>query len=118
MTRRAATPSKMTITLLSIITAVAVAEAAVIRRTRRKLERMQKALGEALSFETDFAASAQSKAYVEHRNDPVPHFAVFRKGISRRIDILRVAYAPSDPDDREYKLIWAQERADMLNEKP
>ena len=116
MTRRATTPSKMTITLLSIITAVAVAEAAVIRRTRRRLERMQKALDEALSFETDFAASAQSKAYVEHRDDPVPHFAVFRKGISRRI--LRVAYAPADPDDREYKLIWAQERADMLNEKP
>ncbi|MBD5223882.1 MAG: hypothetical protein HDS71_07545 [Bacteroidales bacterium] len=58
------------------------------------------------------------KTYMEERTEPRPHFAVYRKGLTRKIDLLWIGYKANDPDDREYKRIFAQERVDALNEMP
>ncbi|MBD5302299.1 MAG: hypothetical protein HDS16_04800 [Bacteroides sp.] len=58
------------------------------------------------------------RTYMEERFGPVPHFAVYRKGLTGKIDLLQIDYNVYDPDDREYKRIFAQERVDALNEKP
>lgn len=62
--------------------------------------------------------SLMHKVEVEERTEPIPHFAVYRKGLTEKHDIIRVGYDPSDPDDREYKRIHAEEVAEILNEKP
>lgn len=66
----------------------------------------------------DYDLSIMHKAEVEERTEPIPHFAVYRKGLAEKHDIIRVGYDPSDPDDREYKRIHAEEVAEILNEKP
>lgn len=62
--------------------------------------------------------SIMRKAEVEERTELIPHFAVYRKGLTEKHDIIRVGYDPKDPDDREYKRIHAEEIAETLNEKP
>lgn len=66
----------------------------------------------------DHDLSIMRKAEVEERTEPIPHFAVYRKGLTEKHDIIRVGYDPKDPDDREYKRIHAEEVAEILNEKP
>lgn len=66
----------------------------------------------------DYDLSIMHKAEVEERTGLIPYFAVYRKGLTEKHDIIRVGYDPTDPDDREYKRIHAEEVAEMLNEKP
>lgn len=66
----------------------------------------------------DYDLSIMHKAEVEERTELIPHFAVYRKGLTEKHDIIRVGYDPTDPDDRDYKRIHAEEVAEMLNEKP
>lgn len=93
------------------------------RRLIKKLIDASKGLSEiaadAVMFRTAHDLSQLSKAEVEERTDGIlPYFAVYRKGLGEKIDVLRIAYNPNDPDDKEYRRIFAQERADMLNEMP
>lgn len=66
----------------------------------------------------DVQQLSNKETFMEERTEPVPHFAVFRKGLTGKIDLLHIGYKADDPDDREYKRIFAQERVDALNEKP
>ena len=61
---------------------------------------------------------SNTETFMEERTEPIPHFAVYRKGLTGKIDLLHIGYKADDPDDREYKRIFAQERVDALNEKP
>lgn len=93
----------------------------LIRRLRRAEKNLQKAeavIAEELSLRSEIIMSRMSQAHVEERTEPLPHFAVYRMGISEKIDVLYVGFNPNDPDDKEYKRIFAEERAEMLNEKP
>lgn len=110
-----------------LMTAAAVTALIVNARQRRLIEelldkskRLSELAADAVMFRTSHDLSRFSKAEIEERaNDGIlPYFAVYREGLGEKIDVLRIAYNPEDPDDREYRRIFAQERADMLNEKP
>lgn len=58
------------------------------------------------------------KAEVEERFTPIPHFAVYREGLTKKHAVVCVGYDSKDPDDRDYKRIHAEEVAEKLNEKP
>ncbi len=45
-------------------------------------------------------------------------YLVFRKGRNDIIPLLRIDYDRNDPEDKEYKRIFAEERVESLNEKP
>lgn len=66
----------------------------------------------------DLQQLPNTETFMEERTKPIPHFAVYRKGLTGKIDLLHIGYKADDPDDREYKRIFAQERVDALNEKP
>lgn len=63
--------------------------------------------------------SRMSETLVEERPDaPAPCFAVYREARGIKFDVVQLCYDPTDPDDREYKRVHAEEVAEMLNEKP
>ncbi len=66
----------------------------------------------------DQELSLVCKAEVEERFTPIPHFAVYRKGVIKKHDVAHIGYRLNDPDDRDYKRIHAEEVAEKLNEKP
>lgn len=66
----------------------------------------------------DLQQLPNTETFMEERTEPIPHFAIYRKGLTGKIDLLRIGYKADDPDDREYKRIFAEERVDALNEKP
>lgn len=94
-----------------------------------KLNKKNKALEDALEATSsalaglapcvaDFGTLSNTETFMEERSEPIPHFAVYRKGLTEKIDLLHIGYNVNNPDDREYKRIFAQERVDALNEKP
>lgn len=96
-----------------------------LNKTSETLEATDKAvkaslclIGNLSNDRIDKELSFMHKAEVEERTEPIPYFAVYRKGLTEKHDIIRVGYDPSDPDDREYKRIHAEEVAETLNEKP
>lgn len=102
-----------------LMTLAAVAGAVVIHRQRKHIREMSVNYTKAGMFRTAYELSRMSEARVEERTDgPLSYFAVCRDGLGEKIDVLCVAYDPDDPDDREYKRVFAEERAEMLNEKP
>ena len=66
----------------------------------------------------DLQQLSNKETFMEERAEPIPHFAIYRKGLTGKIDLLQIGYNADVPDDREYKRIFAQERVDALNEKP
>lgn len=110
-------------TFLSTLSAVlAIGCVLMVRRCIRERKMRREALSEAVDgtqFKINVIVSATSTAEVEDRpNSPCPYFAVFRRGISEKIDVKRFYYNPSSPDDRECTRIHAEEVAEKLNEKP
>lgn len=94
-----------------------------------KLTKKNKALEEALGATADVLARTSvyavdlqqlpnTESFMEERTEPAPYFAVYRKGLTGKIDLLQIGYNADDPDDREYKRIFAEERVEALNEKP
>lgn len=72
-----------------------------------------------LSYKTGADLNHMLKAEVEEHVSPVPCFKVYRRIDSKhKLCLLKIGYNPADPDDREYKRIFAEERAEILNEKP
>lgn len=104
--------------------------AAVIAITLNfKLNKKNKTLEDALEatssglaalspYVADLGTLANTETFMEERTEPAPHFAIYRKGLTGKIDLLQIGYKADDPDDREYKRIFAEERVDALNEKP
>lgn len=90
----------------------------VLRKSADCLKSANFLIGKFGADKIDRDLSIMRKAEVEERTEPIPHFAVYRKGLAEKHDIIRVGYDPSDPDDREYKRIHAEEVAEILNEKP
>ena len=76
------------------------------------------ALGVGALSKLELQQLPNTETFMEERTEPIPHFAVYRQGLTEKIDLLHIAYKKDDPDDREYKRIFAQERVDALNEKP
>lgn len=109
-----------------LMTVAAITALIINARQRRLIKKLLDVSSESSEFTADAVMfksahdlSQLSKAEVEERTDGIlPCFAVYRKGLGKKIDVLRIAYNPNDPDDKEYRRIFAQERADMLNEKP
>lgn len=105
---------------------VAAATALITNRKLRKLnkdlsetlETTSSALGTCALSKLELQQLPNTETFMEERSEPIPHFAVYRKGLTEKIDLLHIGYNLNDPDDREYKLIFAQERVDALNEKP
>lgn len=60
-------------------------------------------------------ASLGSKAEIEVGYD---YIAVYREVNDWKFYIRRILVDPNDPDDKEYKRIYAEEVADKLNERP
>lgn len=89
-----------------------------LRRSNETLDSFRNLIGSYGADKIDRDLSLFHKAEVEERMEPIPHFAVCRTGVTKKHDVIKVAYDPADPDDREYKRIFAEERAEMLNEKP
>lgn len=89
-----------------------------LRKSADCLESANFLIGKFGADRIDAELSFMRKAEVEERKEPIPHFAVYRKGLSEKHNIIRVGYDPSDPDDRDYKRIHAEEVAEKLNEKP
>lgn len=72
-----------------------------------------------MSYKTGADLNHMLRACVEERALPTPHFSVCRRiDKHHRLCLMKIDYNPADPDDREYKRIFAEERAEMLNEKP
>ncbi len=109
-----------------LMTAAAITALIVNTRQRRLIKKLMNAskglsdlAADAVMFRTAHDLSQLSKAEVEERMDGIiPCFAVYRKCLGKKIDVLHIGYDPNDPEDKEYKRIFAEERADMLNEKP
>lgn len=82
------------------------------------LEATSSALGVCALSNLELQQLPNTETFMEERTEPIPHFAVYRQGLTEKIDLLHIGYKTDDPDDREYKRIFAQERVDALNEKP
>lgn len=89
-----------------------------LRKSKDCLESANFLICKYYADKTDHDLSLMHKAEVEGRMVPIPHFAVYRKGLTEKHDVIRVGYDPKDPDDRDYKRIHAEEVAEILNEKP
>lgn len=89
-----------------------------LRKNKDCLESANFLIGKFGADKIDAELSFMRKAEVEERTEPIPHFAVYRKGLIKKHDVIRVGYDPKDPDDRDYKRIHAEEVAEKLNEKP
>lgn len=89
-----------------------------LRKSADCLESANFLIGKFGADKIDYDFSLMRKAEVEERTKPIPHFAVYRKGLTEKHDVLCVGYDPKDPDDRDYKRIHAEEVAGKLNEKP
>lgn len=110
---------------LGLMTVAVIAELIAFRRLRKQIEAVDEdsrhVAETAIKYilkELDRNVSLFHEAKVEERFVPIPHFAVYRKGLTEKHDIIRVGYDPRDPDDRDYKRIHAEEVAEKLNEKP
>lgn len=101
-----------------LMTSVAVFAALSCLRLEKALRETRSRLRWLEADEIDRSVAFTHKALVRELSFPLPHFAVYRKGISENHDIIRIAYDPSDPDDREYKRIHAEEVAATLNYRP
>lgn len=89
-----------------------------LRISKDCLESANLLIGKLGADKIDRDFSLMHKAEVEERTEPIPHFAVYRKGLTKKHDVICVGYDRKDPDDREYKRIHAEEVAETLNEKP
>lgn len=115
--------------LMTVVAVTAITLNFKLIKKNRKINEDNKNLKDAINYSTSaLAACALSKlelqqfpnteTFMEDRSEPIPHFAVYRQGLTEKIDLLHIGYKTDDPDDREYKRIFAQERVDALNEKP
>lgn len=90
-----------------------------LKASNAQLDKSAKMVADGLKFQTDFAKACYSEAEVVEENLGVlPCFRVVRKGFENTIEVKRYHYIPSDPDDRQYKRIHAEEVAEKLNERP
>lgn len=90
-----------------------------LRMSSRQLAEYMEMYARQRRFKRDFNASLHSKATVTEVTDGfAPCFVVSRKGVCDEIEVARYYYSPGDPDDREYKRIFAEEMAEKLNERP
>lgn len=89
-----------------------------LRKSKDCLESASFLIGKFGADKIDAELSFMRKAEVEERTEPIPHFAVYRKGVIKKHDVICVNYDPKDPDDRDYKRIHTEEVAEKLNEKP
>lgn len=112
-------------TIASIVAGVAISAEIhnfKLRKCNKELkeafEAASSALGVCALSTLDIKQLSNTETFMEERMEPIPHFAVYRQGLTEKIDLLRIGYKADDPDDREYKRIFAQERVDALNEKP
>lgn len=109
-----------------LMTAAAITLWILNRRLSRQLRSavndsrmLSEMLQDLMTYKTGTDLNHMLRAYVEEQAHPMPHFSVCRR-IDRhhRLCLMKIDYNPADPDDREYKRIFAEERAEMLNEKP
>lgn len=89
-----------------------------LRKSTDSLKSAEFLIGKSGADKIDVELSLMRKAEVEERTEPIPHFVVYRKGVIKKHDVIRVGYDPKDPDDRDYKRIHAEEVAEILNERP
>lgn len=89
-----------------------------LRMSKDCLESAKFLIGKFGADKIDAELSLMRKAEIEERTEPIPHFAVYRKGLTKKHDVICVGYDPKDPDDRDYKRIHVEEMAEKLNEKP
>lgn len=89
-----------------------------LRKHTRNMREMTEIFSEAQNFKTDVMTSLYTAAKVEERQTPAPYFAVYRDGVTHKVDIAHIYYNPADSADREYKRIHAEEVAEKLNERP
>lgn len=89
-----------------------------LKESKDSLESAKFLIGKFGADKIDHDLSIMRKAEVEERTEPIPHFAVYRKGLTEKHDVICVGYDPKDPDDRDYKRVHAEEVAEKLNEKP
>lgn len=108
--------------LMAVATVVLyIANRRLIKALRNSADHLESAnflIGKFGADGIDEGLSLMRKAEVEERTEPIPHFAVYRKGVIKKHDVIRVGYDPKDSDDRDYKRIHAEEVAEKLNEKP
>ena len=108
--------------LMTIAAATAIVLNQRLRQLNKRLlgvlETASETLSDVVPALADLTTLSNTETFMEERKEPIPHFAVYRKGIVGKIVLLQIGYKPNDPDDREYKRIFAQERVDALNEKP
>lgn len=122
----------------TLLIALVINQRFIIRRLKKELrsanegldesDRLNRALNEKIAFQDKitndcmcrafkFLAAQSSPAEIEETEYP-SMFEVVRKQDDAKVVCKTIYYDPSDPDDREYKRIHAEEVAEILNEKP
>lgn len=83
---------------------------------RKKIKELDDINKYHLSFILDVETSVIAKSYVEDRIETQESgcFAVFRNGINRKVDVIRLYYFSQE--EREYQKIIAEEISEKINE--
>ena len=82
-------------------------------------EAIDRIIGEYSRLKVTVRASYVSDAQVEERQTShYAYFAVYKTCAGEKIELKRIHFNPADPDDREYKRIFAEEVAEKLYEQP
>lgn len=87
------------------------------RALNEKIASQDKNIGDCMCRAFKFLAAQSSPAEIEETEYP-SMFEVVRKQDDAKVVCKTIYYDPSDPDDREYKRIHAEEVAEILNEEP
>ena len=86
-----------------------------LRECRESLSDTTILLEDARAFRHAARCSHRCRAMIDVRGSVI---SVYRESGGYRIDLLRVPFDPDEPGDREYKLVFAEEAADKINERP
>ena len=86
-----------------------------LRECRESLSDTTTLLEDARAFRHAARCSHRCRAMIDVRGSVI---SVYRESGGYRIDLLRMPFDPDEPGDREYKLVFAEEVADKINERP
>ncbi len=86
-----------------------------LRECRESLSDTTILLEDARAFRHAARCSHRCRAMIDVRGSVI---SVYRESGGYRIDLLRMPFDPDEPGDREYKLVFAEEAADKINERP
>ncbi len=89
----------------------------LIERLREKNKELNDLISLMAAQNLDLVSSTHNPAEVEELED-YSMFHVYRMGGDTKFTVKRVPYDSTDPDDRDYKRIHAEEVVEILNEQP